>query len=73
MPVPTYPPRVPFGICPECGGHLVERTNRDDGNKFIGCSKYPKCTYVERDDEEQEDYLHDLIRDIYFGFDDATN
>lgn len=26
-----------------CGGHLVERRNRSDGSKFLGCSRYPKC------------------------------
>ena len=32
------------GICPECGGHLVQR-NRRYGS-FYGCSNYPKCRYT---------------------------
>lgn len=32
------------GICPRCGGKLVER----EGNygNFYGCSNYPKCTFI---------------------------
>ena len=32
------------GICPRCGGILVER----DGQygKFYGCSNYPKCRFI---------------------------
>jgi ssDNA-binding Zn-finger/Zn-ribbon topoisomerase 1 len=30
-------------VCPECGGEMVSRTNRQDGNKFWGCKKYPNC------------------------------
>ncbi len=32
------------GICPRCGGTLVER----DGQygKFYGCSNYPKCRFI---------------------------
>ena len=26
-----------------CKGHYVERTNRRTGDKFLGCSAYPKC------------------------------
>jgi len=32
----------PNGKC-QCGGAFVERTNKSNGNKFFGCSKYPKC------------------------------
>jgi hypothetical protein len=31
-----------FGFC-HCGGILTLRTNRQDGNKFLGCLNYPKC------------------------------
>lgn len=27
-----------------CGARLVERTNSMSGQKFLGCSTYPKCT-----------------------------
>jgi len=36
-------------ICPKCGGKLVLRTARQGknaGNKFYGCSNFPKCRYT---------------------------
>ena len=33
-------------LCPDCGGELVYRLGRY--GKFISCSNYPQCTYVER-------------------------
>jgi hypothetical protein len=35
--------------CPKCGCHLVERVARKGsraGERFLGCSAYPKCRYV---------------------------
>lgn len=32
------------GVCPKCGGHLVERKGRY--GRFYGCSNYPKCRYT---------------------------
>jgi restriction system protein len=29
--------------CPRCAAALVERSNRKSGEKFLGCSRYPKC------------------------------
>lgn len=29
--------------CPKCGSELVERKNRNNGEAFWGCSKFPKC------------------------------
>jgi restriction system protein len=29
--------------CPRCGSKLIERTNRQTGQTFYGCSRYPKC------------------------------
>jgi hypothetical protein len=37
------------GICPRCGGTLVVRAAKGGpsvGNKFLGCSGYPKCKYT---------------------------
>lgn len=34
------------GICPRCGGQLVEKNG--EYGKFIGCSNYPKCRYTEK-------------------------
>lgn len=32
------------GICPRCGGALVERHGKY--GPFFGCSNYPKCTFI---------------------------
>ncbi len=29
--------------CPECGGPMVERTNRSDNSKFLSCEDFPDC------------------------------
>ncbi len=29
--------------CPACGGGMVKRTNRRNGQFFMGCSQYPRC------------------------------
>lgn len=29
--------------CPDCGGPMLLRTNRQNGDKFWGCTKYPNC------------------------------
>ncbi len=36
--------KIENGICPRCGGTLVERSGKY--GKFIGCSNYPKCRYT---------------------------
>ena len=35
------------GICPKCGGKLVERQSKY--GTFIGCSNYPRCKFILRD------------------------
>lgn len=30
-------------LCPECEGEMLLRTNRQNGDKFWGCKKYPTC------------------------------
>ncbi len=37
-------------ICPKCGNELILRTatkGANVGNKFYGCSSFPKCRYIE--------------------------
>ena len=34
------------GICPECGGSLVERSGKY--GKFYGCSNYPNCKFTQK-------------------------
>lgn len=29
--------------CCDCGGYYVERRNSNTGERFLGCSNYPKC------------------------------
>ena len=36
--------KIASGICPKCGGTLVERTGRY--GSFYGCSNYPKCRFT---------------------------
>lgn len=40
-------------ICPRCGNKLIILTKHKDyykdGFRFVGCSKYPNCTYRESD------------------------
>lgn len=35
--------RADTGKCPLCGGAMVERTNRQSGERFLGCARYPDC------------------------------
>ena len=38
-----------LNFCPYCGGKLVVRTakrGKFSGNRFLGCSNYPKCSYI---------------------------
>lgn len=35
---------IKHGICPKCGGTLVERKGRY--GKFLGCSNYPQCRFT---------------------------
>ena len=39
----TLPPQAPkvIGVCPKCGGNLVER--RGSKGSFAGCENFPKC------------------------------
>lgn len=30
-------------LCPECGHSMIARSNRQSGEKFWGCSKFPQC------------------------------
>lgn len=36
--------QVSKGVCPQCGGRLVERNGRY--GSFLGCSNYPRCRYT---------------------------
>lgn len=36
--------KIESGICPRCGGKLVQRNGKY--GTFVGCSNYPKCKYT---------------------------
>ncbi len=38
--------RLKGDYCPKCGKELVIRENGETGEKFWGCSAYPKCKYT---------------------------
>ena len=32
--------------CPKCEEEMILRTSRKDGNKFWGCSNFPRCRFI---------------------------
>lgn len=40
-PIPEQAPRSPS--CPKCGEAMAERSNRANGQRFWGCTKFPGC------------------------------
>lgn len=30
-------------LCPDCGSKMLSRKNRQSGESFWGCTKYPEC------------------------------
>jgi len=45
----TSPKPTPANVCPKCGGEMVLRTAQkgpNPGQKFWGCSNYPKCRFT---------------------------
>ncbi len=34
------------GICPRCGGELIQRARKRDKKLFVGCRAYPHCKYI---------------------------
>lgn len=46
------PEEVPDRACPTCGSKLFLRQGRY--GKFIGCSQYPKCKYIESLDKPED-------------------
>ena len=50
VPAPEEPFTTNEHICPRCGGALIQRTASrgvNAGNKFYGCSNYPRCKYIQ--------------------------
>ena len=48
-------PDVPTGeTCPVCGKPLVYKQNRK-GQPFVGCSGYPSCTYIKKEERPEDE------------------
>lgn len=45
--------------CPLCGRPLVVKTNRK-GQKFIGCSGYPECSYIKKEEKPKDEPTGEL-------------
>lgn len=42
-------------VCPRCGAALIERiakTGANAGNRFLGCSAFPRCRYTRQRGEQ---------------------
>lgn len=51
----TATPNIEKTLCPRCGGQLVMRIaskGKRQGKRFLGCSNYPQCRYIENLPEE---------------------
>lgn len=54
-------------ICPECGNKLVERKGKF--GLFIGCSGYPHCGYIKKDEGKNriEEMADDFLKQHGYG------
>lgn len=53
-------PKIVEGrVCPECGKPLVYRKGRY--GTFIGCSDYPKCHYIEKEEKKEVEVIQDRV------------
>jgi ssDNA-binding Zn-finger/Zn-ribbon topoisomerase 1 len=57
----TSPAYAVTASCPSCGGALIVRTRRD-GSHFIGCTTYPKCTYITEYDPVLQELRNRITR-----------
>jgi ssDNA-binding Zn-finger/Zn-ribbon topoisomerase 1 len=60
--------------CPECGGEMLLRTNRQNDQKFWGCKKYPDCrgtrdsSGLSRAERDAEKKIVDVNQQSGFSF-----
>lgn len=47
-------------LCSECNSELVFKFAKKTGKKFISCSSYPKCKYIEFIEEKKQELLDEL-------------
>jgi len=62
-------------VCPDCGADMMLRTNRQNGQKFWGCKKYPNCkgtrdeNGLSREEREEQKYKKEqAIQEGGFSF-----
>lgn len=66
-------------LCPDCGSPMKERTNRQNGNKFYGCTKYPDCrgtrdeNGLSRQEREERKYKTEVTHQEGFSFNKKRN
>lgn len=54
-------------LCPDCGSEMKQRVNRQNGNKFYGCVKYPNCrgtrdeNGLSKADREEQQYKKEQV------------
>lgn len=49
-----------FGeVCPNCGSDLVYRRSRF--GEFVGCSAYPKCKYIHKNENTTDEKEHEIL------------
>jgi len=57
--------------CPDCGSDMKLRTNRQNGDKFWGCTKYPDCRGT-RDENglsrEERNQKKEVVQEGGFSF-----
>ena len=49
------PPKLTGEKCPICGSDLVYRNGKH--GEFIGCSNFPKCTYIKKEEKEEPEQV----------------
>ena len=47
--------RILEEICPKCGSKLEEKFSVKFKRKFIGCSNYPSCNYIKKEEPKKTD------------------
>lgn len=66
-------------LCPDCNSPMKVRTNRQNGNKFYGCTKYPDCrgtrdeNGLSRADREERKYKDSVTQQEGFSFNRKRN
>ncbi len=65
--------------CPDCGSAMKERRNRQNGNKFYGCTKYPECrgtrdeNGLSRQEREERTHNNSVTHQEGFSFNRKRN